>query len=84
MLCLLACLAILLRVNGASIFGLTDDLFVDEIVPYLLTLDLQSLSQTTSSIESTLTHIFVQRDSMFTLSNSLEATSGTIELKSSK
>ena len=49
---------------GTSIFGFPEDLFADEIAPYLPTVDLQSLLQTTPSMKSILSHLLAQRHSM--------------------
>ena len=53
------------RVCCTSISGCFGDLIVDEIAPYLPTVDLHSLSRTTSSIKNTLSHLLAQRHSMF-------------------
>ena len=53
------------RVNCTSVFGCPEDLFIDQIAPYVSTLDLQSLIQTTSSMPRILSHLLAQRHSTY-------------------
>ena len=53
-----------LVVDGAAVFGFPEELFMDEIAPYLPTADLQSLLRTTPSMQRLLSDLLVQRYSM--------------------
>ena len=55
-------------VDCASIFNFPGELLVDGIAPYLSTVDLQSLLQTTSSMKVLLSHLIAQRHSMILFS----------------